>query len=169
VYKRQVYCPLKRVFRQKFPELSFAFEPNMVLGEMVHVGIQEALKEKGFEIEKEIEEKIVIEGTEYIFKGRIDAFSNDMIIEIKTARSSTGLPHPHHLLQLRIYMAMTGVRRGLLVYITSDRIVEYPVENSNIDLGEMVQKHVEAREFPLWEWECRLCNYNRFCPYRIDK
>ncbi len=164
-----LYCPLKRRFRLEYPELSFAFEPNMILGELVHSGLQQELREMGFEIEKEVQEKIVVNNEEYLLKGRIDAFSKDLIIEIKTSKSSLGLPHPHHERQLRIYMAMTGVRKGLLIYITNDRVVEFPVEGSGIDIGELVQHFLKAEHVPVWDWECRICVFNKFCPYRIDK
>ncbi len=164
-----VYCPLKRRYRLLYPELTFSFEPPMILGDLLHTGLQQTLREMGFEIEKEISETFVVGGEEYLLKGRMDAYREDLIVEIKTSRSGAGLPHPHHMLQLRIYMVMTGVRKGLLIYLTGDRIVEYPVEWSEINLGELIEKHLGLAEYPVWDWECRICPFNKICPYRIDR
>jgi len=162
-----VYCPLKRLFRIKYPELTFTFDPHFIVGEMIHRGLQTILLEKGFEIEKEVEQTVVIEGEEYRVKGRIDAYSPDLLVEIKTGRSGMSIPHEHHLLQLRIYLAMTGVRKGVLVYITSDRASEYIVERDpNLTLETLVEKHLKRERVPMWDWECRICHFNRLCPYK---
>lgn len=160
-----VYCPMKRKFKLLYPELVFDFEPYMVLGDIVHKGLQTYLKDWNFEIEKEVEEKIIIDNEEYILKGRIDAFSKEFLVEIKSSRSATGIPHEHHLLQLKIYMAMTSVSKGILIYITNDRIVEYPVSLGDFDFGKLVRDFIYATEVPKWDWECRSCPFSKFCPF----
>jgi CRISPR-associated protein Cas4 len=161
-----VYCPLKREFRRQYTEISFQFEPYMVLGDMVHKGIQEYLSDMGYEIEKEISKDVEVEGTSFTLKGRMDAFSPNRIVEIKTARSGSNLPQPHHLMQLRLYLAIAGVAKGTLIYVTPDRYVEHEVNSENIDVQSIVKKHVKKENIPMWEWECRNCIYSKFCPYR---
>ena len=166
-----VSCSHKRLFRIKFPELQFRFEPPMVLGELVHRGLEDMLKERGFEQEVSIEKKVEINGETYIVKGRMDAFNRDdgVVIEIKTARSSQGVPHRHHILQIQIYMNIVDAREGLLVYITPDRILEYKVVKETIDIDELVRETINDVVHPRWDWECRYCVYSRMCPYRITE
>ncbi|MEM0021144.1 MAG: CRISPR-associated protein Cas4 [Fervidicoccaceae archaeon] len=159
------YCPLKRDYRREYTELSFQFEPYMILGDMVHRGIQEQLSDMGYEIEKEFSLDVNVDGELYTIKGRIDAYSPESIVEIKTARSGIGLPHEHHMMQLKIYMKMTGVTKGTLIYVTPDRFAEYSVSSANIDLAELVRRHLSKEKVPLWNWECRSCIYSRFCPF----
>ncbi len=164
-----VYCPKKRDFRIKFPELSFSFDPHLITGEMIHRGLQEILEKKGYEIEKEIEEKIEVNGETITIKGRIDAYSPNHIIEIKTGRTGQNLPHEHHILQLKLYMSITGVKKGTLLYLTSDRMVEYKFElgKSEDILTNIVIEFLKKTRVPRWEWECKLCPYNKLCSERL--
>ncbi len=163
-----VYCPLKRLFRIKYPELTFSFEPYYVVGEAIHRGIQSILLEKGFEIEKEIEEIVEVDGRKYRVKGRIDAYSPELVVEIKTGRSGQNIPHEHHVTQLKIYLTMTGVNKGLLFYATSDRVSEYYVyRDESLELKTLVEKHLKLERVPMWDWECRLCVFNKLCPYKV--
>lgn len=166
-----ISCSHKRVFRIKFPELEFRFEPYMILGELVHRGLEDVLRKKGFEQEVSIEKTVEINGETYIVKGRIDAFndSDGVVVEIKTARSSQGIPHRHHILQIQIYMNMVDAKEGLLIYITPDRILEYKVIKETIDIDELVKETINDAVHPRWDWECRYCIYNRMCPYRVTE
>ena len=163
-----VYCPLKRLFRVRYPELTFSFEPYYVVGEAIHRGIQSILLEKGFEVEKEIEKTVEVEGKKYRVKGRMDAYSPQLVVEIKTGRSGQNIPYEHHVMQLKIYLAMTGVDKGLLFYATSDRVSEYYVyRDDGLDLENLVEKHLKLERVPMWDWECRLCVFSKLCPYKV--
>lgn len=166
-----ISCSHKRVFRIKFPELQFRFEPTMILGELVHRGLEDVLRKKGFEQEVSIEKTVEINGKTYVVKGRIDAFnaSDGVVIEIKTARSSQGVPHRHHILQIQIYMNMVDAKEGLLIYITPDRILEYKLIKETIDIDELVKETINDAVHPRWDWECRYCIYNKMCPYRVTE
>lgn len=162
-----VYCPLKREFRTRFPDLTFTFKPAQVTGSILHEGLRRLLEEKGFEVEKPVEARVSVGGREVTVKGRIDAVRDDVVIEIKTGRPGQQLPHEHHLLQLKAYLDLTGVGRGLLVYITPDRLVEYPVEREEGVLERLVLEHLARQRAPLWEWECRSCSFADYCPNRV--
>ena len=165
-----ISCPQKRLYRMSFPELTFKFDPHLVLGEMAHLGLQSYLSQAGFEIEKEIEEKVEIEGKVFKIKGRIDAYSKDLIVEIKTGRPGQRLPQEHHILQTKIYLLMTDVPKGVLVYLTSDRLVEYQVEfDENLELGSLVVDYLKGGKAPRWEWECKYCVFSKMCPYRVSQ
>ena len=161
-----VYCPLKRGFRQRFPELAFSFKPPQVTGTLIHRGLRETLEEAGFELEKPVEASIRIGDNLYRVKGRVDAYREDLIIEIKTGRAGQQLPHEHHVLQVKLYLDLTGVGRGMIVYITPDRLVEYTVKPERGLLEKMLQEHLEEARAPLWDWECRLCTFADYCSRR---
>jgi len=163
-----VSCPQKRSLRLLYPELSFKFEPHAVLGDAAHAGLQQLLAQSGFEVEKEVEDVVEVSGRAYKVKGRVDAYSKErgLVVEIKTGRSGEGLPREHHLLQVKAYMAMLGARKGLLVYLTSEKLAEFEVElDEGFDLGGLVEEHVRKKAVPKWPWECKYCPYSRLCPY----
>lgn len=162
-----VYCPLKREFRKEFTELVFQFEPYLLMGEIVHKGVEELLADIGYEIEKEISLTLNIDGEELIIKGRIDAYSPQNIVEIKSARSAANIPQEHHLMQLKLYMAITGVHSGTLIYVTPDRFAEYNVSSKGIEIAEVVKRFLRMEKIPQWGWECKHCPFAGFCPYKL--
>ncbi|WFO75498.1 CRISPR-associated protein Cas4 [Desulfurococcaceae archaeon MEX13E-LK6-19] len=168
-----VSCSHKYHLRHVLPELTFAFEPPHVLGDLVHRGLEEILSAKGFKVEYPVETIVSIGEKQYHVKGRIDAYDPDkgIVVEIKTARSSQGTPHYHHIEQIRFYLLFTGAKKGVLIYITPDRIVEYsidPWEDTGI-LETRVKETIDDKVHPRWDWECRYCLFNRLCPYRKEQ
>jgi len=159
-----VSCSQKRAFRIMYPELTFKFDPTLLLGELVHIGLEEILKEHGFECEKDFSKTI----SGYEVRGRVDAINDKCIVEIKTARSDKGLPHEHHIAQLQIYLNMLERDVGILVYVTPDRIAEYVVNRDNIDVETLLKQTVENIKHPRYEWECRYCIFSKICPYRVE-
>ncbi len=166
-----VSCSHKHVLRTVFPELQFKLEPASILGELVHGGLESILAENGYKIEISIEKEVVIEDAKYIIKGRMDAYNEEegVVVEIKTARSSQGIPHPHHIMQLQIYMNIVKASRGLLIYITPDRLVEFNVARQEIEIDELLKQTIKDLVHPRWSWECRYCPYAKLCPYRVSE
>ncbi|KSW11908.1 CRISPR-associated protein Cas4 [Pyrodictium occultum] len=167
-----VSCSYKRVMRLQFPLLSFRFEPSLVLGDLVHAGLGSLLASRGWETEVPIERKYIIDGEEYILKGRIDLLKrNDdgkphTIVEIKTSRElPENSPREHHIMQLRIYMELTGAKRGYLLYVTPDRLVEFEVEPSSVDVEALLRETIYNLRAPRYDWECRYCSYRKICPF----
>jgi len=169
-----VSCSMKRIMRIRYPLLSFRFEPPMVLGDLVHAGLEKLLEEHGWRAEVQIERKISIDDEEYLLKGRADLvrYSGktedkvEEVIEIKTGRDlPSNAPHEHHVLQLKIYLYLLGAQRGYLVYITPERLVEFQVDPEPIDLETLVRETVYNEKTPRYEWECRYCPYRRICPF----
>ncbi len=149
-----VSCSQKRIFRQKYPELIFRFDPIALLGILVHRGLEELLKEYGFENEVEILREIEINGKKYVLKGRVDSLNETSVVEIKTARSDLGLPHEHHIGQLQIYLNLLNKDKGVLIYITPDRIAEFSIEKEEININELLKETLENSKHPRWSWEC---------------
>ena len=177
-------CPRKWLYMQRFPEVARAqFKGAFALGRAAHLGLQQILAlyagSLGFsrlEVEREVVKRINVERGDLpaivTLRGRVDALAVDgagerVVIEIKTARSDAGLPHEHHVEQLRIYMNMAGARRGILLYLTPDRVAEYtytePVDDE--ELQRLIEGFLRF-EGPRYEWECRYCPYAPLCPFK---
>ena len=169
-----VSCSHKRVMRRQFPLLAFRFEPALVLGDLVHAGLESLLAgDDGWDVEVELEKRYSMEGEEYVVKGRADLVKRrvdgavEAVVEIKTARDlPEGRPHQHHLEQLRIYMELLGAPRGVLVYITPERLLEFHVERgTGIDIEARLRETLHDSARPRFDWECRYCPFRKLCPY----
>lgn len=173
-------CPRKWLYMLRFPEIVQAeFRGVFVLGRMAHIGLQQLLREyymaldyDKVETEVEVEKRIVLEGEgEILLVGKADAvaYKDDekIVYEIKTARSDIGIPHEHHLLQLRIYMNLVESSKGILLYLTPDRVAEYSVDEaiSDEELESMVREFLKFNG-PKYEWECGYCQYSSICPFK---
>ncbi len=173
-------CPRRWLYMLKFPEaMQVQFKGSFVLGRAAHAGLQQLLQNYysalGYdrvEVEVEVEKRLVLaDGRDVLLTGRIDALAyrgdEKVVYEIKTARSDAGLPHEHHLLQLRIYMNMVNAARGVLLYLTPDRVAEYFVDEpiGNEELEDLVKEFLEFKG-PRYDWECSYCVYSTICPLK---
>ncbi len=166
-----VACSHKFHLRHEFPELTIKFEPAAIMGELIHSGLEELLKQKGFETEVSIEEKYKINGQEYYLKGRIDAYDpqNKVVVEIKSGRSTQNLPREHHVYQLQIYLNLLKAEKGILIYITPEKILEYSVKKEKIDIKSLMKMLIEDSIHPKWNWECKYCPFQKICPYKVSE
>ncbi|AAY79690.1 CRISPR-associated protein Cas4 [Sulfolobus acidocaldarius] len=172
-------CPMKLRFETMYKEiaLSEAFTPATMLGDLVHLGLQEFIKSvyPNSQIEVEGEKTIPVDGKEIKIKGRADAIIqiNDekVIVEIKSARADRSLPHEHHKYQLQIYLWLFGIKRGLLVYITPDRVTEYSVNEpaEEVTIIRLAEETLKAKIAPRYSWECEYCAFKTLCPYKKIK
>ena len=182
-----VQCPLKFTYSLKFPEIATAqnYQPYLILGKLVHYGLQHLLMElsrsdflKEFKlvgVEVECSKTISVDASNlpYIVhvKGRADLIvekdGEKIVVEIKTAKGDYNIPSEHHVLQLRIYMNMLGIGKGLLLYITPERIAEIPVEKplDDFELSNLVKEFLQ-RKGPRYSWECSYCQYAILCPFK---
>ncbi|MEM1612931.1 MAG: CRISPR-associated protein Cas4 [Desulfurococcaceae archaeon] len=166
-----VLCTHKFHMRKHYPELTLTFEPVVALGSIAHWGMETLFKEKGIEVEVEVSRTIRLDDKVYTIKGRVDAIdrAGGVVIEVKTARSSMGIPKEHHIKQLNIYLELTGFEQGILVYITPDKVVEYSVTRKPIDLELEARGLVEDCYHPRYSWECTYCVYRKLCPYYVPE
>lgn len=166
-----VACTHKYHLRHVFPEVTVRFEPSAVMGNLVHLGLEKYLEENGFQIEVQLEKKYKIEGKEYLLKGRIDAYKPDekIIVEIKSSRTPQNLPREHHIYQLQIYMNLLDTDKGILIYITPDKILEYTFRKEKIDIKSLIKLLIEDSVHPKWAWECRYCLFQKICPYKASE
>jgi len=169
-----VRCPLKRVYELEYPELIAreVFTPVFILGNLAHWGLQKFLSDRlGDRVSVEVEGSRVVKlpnGREVTVRGRADVVvkggEEDVGVEIKTTRSDTGLPQPHHVDQVRIYNWLFNLGYSILIYITPDRVTQYEIY-TRVDEGEVVSRILESR-YPRYEWECSYCPYSVLCPHK---
>jgi len=163
-------CAYKRELSMKFPELSAytSFEPAVVMGILVHEGLEKILSE--MDIEVEVEGEKTIEDPEadriYVVKGRADAIvttdDGRVGIEIKTSRNANNIPYEHHIDQARLYNWLFDLKKTILVYITPTKLVEYEIVGPMDE--KMILHIINSSTSPLYEWECKYCPFSKVCP-----
>jgi len=169
-----VRCPLTLKYEQEYKDLATqnTLNPATILGTFVHEGLENLLKNVySFNIETEVETErtVIIEGKAIKLKGRMDAVIEEngekVVVEIKSSRSDRGIPYEHHKTQLQIYLWMTGIKKGLLVYTTPDRIAEFPVERplDDSEAIKLIEETVKMAKAPRYQWECKFCIYSKVC------
>jgi len=171
-----VGCSNRYHLARRYPELKIQlnYSPLLVMGRVLHIGLERILEEKwpGVQLEKPVEKTISLDDGRIVkITGMIDAYipEEGLIIEFKTSRADHDLPLQHHVLQLQIYMNMLRAERGLLFYINPDRIAEYPVTKPIDDwqLQQLVQETLNNEKHPRWgDWECSYCIFNIMCPFK---
>jgi len=140
------------------------------IGQLVHRMLQNALREKGFEIEKEVE--IDLDG--YKLVGHIDAYDGRFVHEFKTVKAIPNAVYVNHYLQTKTYLAMVGAKTGYVYYIDRNYgIVEvYTVKNNEQKIPASVRKNVELLRNALKNnepptakpsWLCQYCEYAHIC------
>ena len=169
-----VKCPLKKKYENEFRELALAdfFIPSGIMGDLVHSGLQQFLqKEFNADVEVNGEKEVSVNGKTVKIKGRADAIIHQkdgerVVVEIKSARADKGLPLDHHVMQLQIYLWMFEAGKGILVYVTPDRVTEYEVDEplGDTEVLELVEETVKVSKAPRYFWECSYCQFNVICP-----
>ncbi|MCH4814215.1 MAG: CRISPR-associated protein Cas4 [Saccharolobus sp.] len=172
-----VKCPRKVKYESEYKELAISqvYTPSAILGDILHLGLENLLKENfSAEAEVETQREIQVEGRVYKIKGKADAIIKNnsgeiIIIEIKTSRSDKGLPLIHHRMQLQIYLWLFNTKKGILIYITPDRIAEYEI-NEPLDEATIVrlaEDTITLRNSPRFNWECKYCIFSVICPAKL--
>lgn len=159
-----VQCKQKAQFYKKFPEI-YQLEPRFFLGKIVHRGLQQFLQEEyNAEIEVEVEKAI----DDVILSGRIDAIVNDTVIEIKYVSDVyKNEPNEHHVLQVKIYMWLTELEKGKLIYISPKKLIEFDVVGKATD-DEILMLY-DTWKSPRYEWECNYCPFACICSKKIER
>jgi len=158
-------CPRKAEFRVKMPDYNLP-TPSTIVGDFVHVGVLSWLREF---YEAEIEKEITKEIDGWRVKGRIDAVVNDQfIVEIKFMRASVERePLPHHIEQVRLYLWLTGLEKGVLLYVTPEAVYEHEITIPYRD--EQVAELLREKQIPRYDWECSYCNWSGFCERKVRR
>ncbi len=167
-----VRCPLKREYEVKYPELTLTqiFSPPLILGDLVHRGLESIIKEvygDDVSVEVEGEKELKLPSGESVkVRGRADAvlsLGNSRIgIEIKSVRGDMEFPLNHHVDQVRIYNWLFDLEKSVLIYITPERITQFEVSD-RVNEGEVVER-ILSNKAPRYSWECSYCPYAVLCP-----
>ncbi|MGQ4891541.1 MAG: CRISPR-associated protein Cas4 [Candidatus Njordarchaeia archaeon] len=164
-----VACKFKSELVREIPELSTPLNPPIFIGE----GIDNLMKEL-FEKDSELqsltvttegvyEKSINVDGVEIKIVGKPDIVLKDTIIEVKYTQFADDLPRDHHIKQLKLYLFLTGYKKGKLVYVTNRGFKEYNIEEPFTE-QELVE-YIKNWSSPRYEWECTYCNYKQICPH----
>ena len=157
-------CPLKSKLEHKYPNLIDPFKPVLLLGQIVHIGLEKLLQDYT-EAELEVEKRVKLE--KFTIAGRIDAIIDNTGVEIKYSASDAFIPYEHHILQCKIYNWLFDLSKTILVYVTPERITEFNVEERVNELE--VLKLIEDDKSPRFSWECSYCEFSRICPNKVKK
>ncbi len=168
---RLVLCPLRKVYEDKYPEVTkhLILDPILNIGSILHEGLQKLLKEwySNVLIEYEVIKEFKVNEEKFKIIGTLDAYLPDqkIVIEIKTARSDLGIPHEHHVKQLKIYMNLVDASRGVLIYLTPERVTEYEYSDkaSDEEVIQLIRNYINLEKTPLWDWECKYCSFRVIC------
>jgi CRISPR-associated protein Cas4 len=113
-----------------------------IVGNDVHLKLQDVLKEEGYEIEVGVSVKI----NDFKLVGRVDALKDDgddpHIIEFKTIQEIPQEPYESHVLQVQAYLLMTGLEKGYLVYLArkDGRVKVFKVHKDKKALKRLVER-----------------------------
>jgi len=163
-------CGHKREMRRRFPEVEAAsiYNPRFVVGWLVEEGVKRVLgvKEDQHYWEKPVE---LPDGKPVVIAGSIDARDPETgkVIEIKYLSGLYGSPHEHHQLQLGLYLWGVGEPEGELWMISPEGIISTPVKALSEDQVQGLAAEYFANDppTPRYDWECRFCPFESFCPY----
>ena len=159
-----VLCKQRSLFNKQFKML---YQPQnaTIIGRLIHSGL-EAFLQVYFNAQVEVEVSREICG--YVVKGRVDALTEDEVIEIKSGLDHKGSePLEHHRQQVRLYMWLTGKPRGRIVYVTYGHLSEYEVNDPASD--DEVMYMIDNWLSPRYDWECEYCQWRSICPYRVER
>lgn len=154
-------CTYKRKLRLKFPEVEKAsfFNPRFLVGYFVELAVKILLNDQK---DHPVFKELVVDSKQVIIYGHVDAFFNEVPVEVKYQTDLQGIPHEHHVLQLKLYSWLTNSPYGLLFYISPEGIKIFKIENDFND--EKVIELLTRDSSPMWkEWECNYCIFERFC------
>jgi len=149
-------CSKLREYEQQFPDIakSRRAEPAIILGELVHLGMENILTPAKSYYK-------VIDDLKVIISGSPDFIYNNCPVELKYQRYPVKQPKEHHLLRIRLYMWLMDVSVGYLFYITPKKISEFQITQPLDD--DAVRNLVTIEYSPRFGWECKFCPFAKIC------
>lgn len=142
--KSLCYCR-KKVLEQDYYDVMA--NDIVVLGTLVHLGVDAITRYEGNVFKKEV--------GGYIVKGTPDLMNGDDIIEVKFTAYLPKEAREHDILQLKIYLWLLDMDKGYLWYLTPFGFREFEVESTLTD--EDILDLIEKPRIPFWDWECKYC------------
>jgi len=146
---------------------------GLAIHELLEKLLPNSLHGSSAEVRREL--KIVVDGDEVIVCGRADLIalnSDEFIIEVKVVNKLPNEPLPEHRKQLLYYLAMFGIDRGILLYISrGGRLRTFTISRDPSVMAEIVERAkllylaLKYRKTPRPEKSphCYFCNYKWLC------
>lgn len=159
-------CTQKQTFYRELPQLeeSVRLKPPVMLGELVHLGIEHL----GYYQPRDVYSKILdIDGRKVMVAGTPDYVNaiTSTVVDFKYAQQIGKTPLAHHALQAALYKWLTGMDHAEIWYFTHDEVKAFPVATTLTD--EDVKAIVKDNRSPRWtEWECSYCECRNLCSLR---
>jgi CRISPR/Cas system-associated exonuclease Cas4 (RecB family) len=156
-------CALKSRFSKSLHELDLAssFNPRMMIGELIEYGVEKFMQQIGF---TKFQGAFVMEMDEFVIAGSPDYISKDKSTIVDVKYSFNPITRDHHIERMQIYLTISNIPRGLLIYISPQGLKSYEVRDK-MDQSK-IRNLIQNPQIPRYVWECRLCVYSEFCPYR---
>ena len=165
-------CPRKEFFSYFYRPAQLYKSDEALAGEYIHRVIQEQLRRKGYEVEKEVSCDLK-DGFKLV--GRVDAMNNEHIIEVKTVKKFVDFNVNHWYIQVNTYMHISGVHKAKLVVVERPtgkifiKDIEYNKDMAEglITLAEQVVDAIKNADFTILpkcnDSRCKYCEFNIIC------
>jgi len=165
-----IRCLLKSYYTRKLKRKLFDSKIVVLsIGDAIHRLIQDVLREKGYQIEPELE----FEYNDIVVVGHPDILTDNFVIELKSVSRIPKRPLTEHLLQTTAYIRMAEVNEGYIVYIgkSSGKVKIFRVLYDAISFHHVVTRANFLSECltnnhpPLPEVTrfCKYCEYQDLC------
>ena len=156
-------CSHKRKMRLRFPEIEKAetYKARYAIGQLIEEALKHRFKNEG---DNTYVKELIADGRSYVISGTVDIIDPETKtpIEIKYQTGLQDKPHPHHILQLKLYLWLLNTKRGELLYVSPEGLKSFTVKKPLTD--REVINLIKGGKAPRWpEWECSYCPYQQFC------
>lgn len=154
-------CTYKRKLRLKLIEIEKAsfFNPRFLVGYFIELAVKNSF---GDHEDHPVFKELAVDEKQVLVYGHVDSIISGIPLEIKYQTDLRGIPHEHHVLQLKLYSWLMNSSYGLLFYVSPEGVKIFKIENDLND--EKVVELVKNESSPMWvEWECNYCIFERFC------
>lgn len=183
-------CIRKVWYSYKYPketdiELTKIFE----VGNLIHDFVSKVIEsDKNPHVELlERELPLRLETKDFTISGRLDDMlllkedGRKILVEVKSTKTTdyTTEPSRNHVMQLQLYMQITGIHEGIVLYVDKNNLkskafsVKYDEELSKEIMNRFIELNIclvtdqlpldEAKRDPSLMWMCRYCEYNDKC------
>jgi len=162
-------------------------------GHSMHARYEKWFEDMGIQIAPELvlsenseDPEIARKARELNIDGRTDSLievnGERYIVELKSAGQAmfeyhlNKGPKKHHLQQILMYMYLTGVKKGILLYENKntqeirefaieydEEIVEDLIKKASVINSYVLEKKLPPKEGTASSWQCKYCNYFNLC------
>ena len=176
IYVTEVSCCIRKSWyiRALNEPLSPETVVIMVLGDAVHYIMRDMLSLG--ESEKRFEKQV----GDFKIAGRVDKILGNIVVEFKTTSQIPQKPYEHHIDQLQLYLWLSDLNIGYLVYVDKRRgkVKAFKVTRNDERIKRLLLKAKKLYsslktgmppEPDPKPWECEYCQFKELCEYYKGK